>query len=86
MTRGGFLALGRAIGLPLTRTWSLGATRWPMWAGSPLTDTRPATISSSISRREPIPASASTLCSLGITASLFRYLPRRCSMRAALSR
>ena len=74
------------MGLPLTRTWSFGATRWPIWAGSPLTDTRPATINSSISRREPMPASASTLCSLGMTESLFRYLPRRCSMRSAESR
>ena len=43
-----------------------------MWAGSPLTDTRPATIRSSMSRREPRPASASTLCSFGASSSEVR--------------
>ena len=36
----------------------------------------------SISRREPTPASASTLCSLGIKRSLFKYLFKRCSIRS----
>ncbi len=52
-------------GLPLTRIWSPGWMRCPRCAGSPLTDTRPSWISSSISRREPMPPCASTLCSLG---------------------
>ena len=59
----------RLTGLPLMRTWSVGMMRWPMCAGSPFTDTRPAMISSSISRREPMPASASTLCSFGASSS-----------------
>ena len=68
-TRGGFLLTRRWINLPLMRTWSLGRMRWPMWAGSPFTDTRPDMIRSSMSRREPRPASASTLCSFGASSS-----------------
>ena len=59
----------RCTSLPLTRTLSSGPMRWPTCAGSPLTLTRPATIHSSISRREPRPASASALCSLGGSAN-----------------
>src|SRR5690606_22553118 len=51
--------------------------RWPTCAGSPLTETRPAMISPSMSRREPIPASARTLCNFGIRTSLFRKRSRR---------
>lgn len=48
---------------------SIGPIRCPTCAGSPLTDTRPARISSSMSRREPIPDSARTLCNLGESSS-----------------
>ena len=57
---------------PATWTWSPAAMRWPMCAGWPLTVIWPSAISCSMSRREPIPACASTLCSfgaLGIAAS-----------------
>ena len=40
-----------------------------MCAGSPLTVMRPSRISCSMSRREPMPACASTLCSLGASGS-----------------
>ena len=39
--------------------------RWPTWAASSLTEIRPSAIKRSISRREPKPACASTLCNLG---------------------
>ncbi len=40
-----------------------GSTCWPTRAGSPFTSTRPAAMASSIARREPKPARASTACS-----------------------
>ena len=61
-TRGIRGAKRSGISLPLTRTRSPGPTFWPTSAGSPLTEMRPATIHSSISRRDPTPAAASTLC------------------------
>ena len=59
----------RRNGRPLIRIRSIGPIRCPTCAGSPLTDTRPARISSSMSRREPIPDSARTLCNLGESSS-----------------
>ena len=56
-------------GLPLTSTRSPNEMRWPVCAGSPLTVILPSAISSSMSRREPMPACASTLCSLGASGS-----------------
>ena len=67
MTRAGGGAMRTRIGLPLTLIWSPNWMRWPMWAGSLLTEIRPSVISCSISRREPRPAWASTLCSLGVS-------------------
>ena len=59
----------RRTGLPLTSTRSPNEMRWPVCAGSPLTVMRPSWIGSSMSRREPTPACASTLCSLGASGS-----------------
>src|SRR4051794_37749860 len=42
----------------------VGSTRWPMWATSPSTLTRPSSISSSHARRDPTPARARTFWSL----------------------
>ena len=58
----------KRMGLPLTLIWSPNWMRWPMWAGSLLTEIRPSMMSCSISSREPRPACASTLCSLGVSA------------------
>ncbi len=55
------------IGLPLTLTVSPNWMRWPMWAGSALTEIRPSSISCSISSRDPRPAWASTLCNFGVS-------------------
>lgn len=52
-------------GWPLTRIWSRAVMRWPMCALWPLTVIWPSAINCSMSRREPMPACASTLCSLG---------------------
>ena len=68
MTRAGGGAMRKRIGLPLTLIWSPNWMRWPMWAGSLLTEMRPSMMSCSISSREPRPAWASTLCSLGVSA------------------
>ena len=67
-TRVGGGAMRTRSGLPLTLTWSPYWMRWPMCAGSLLTEMRPSRINCSISRREPSPACASTLCSLGVSA------------------
>ena len=56
-------------GLPSTSIRSPKEMRWPVCAGSPLTLIRPSTIRSSMSRREPMPAWASTLCSFGASGS-----------------
>src|SRR5512133_4151418 len=50
----------------------------PTVAGSPLTLTRPAAIHCSISRREPTPAPASTLCSLSVAAGALVGCGGRC--------
>src|SRR6266513_2452674 len=43
--------------------WSPGSARSPSLAVRPATDTRPASIQDSISRREPYPAAARSFCS-----------------------
>ena len=65
ITRAGGGSTRKRTGLPFTLTWSPNWMRWPICAGSLLTEIRPSRISCSISSREPRPAWASTLCSLG---------------------
>ena len=55
---------------PSTAMRSLSATRSPSVAALPLTVMRPARIQRSISRREPRPRAASTLCSFSDTGVL----------------
>src|SRR5689334_3272580 len=50
-------------GRPSSATRSFGFTRCPSVARAPFTRTRPEAITASISRREPNPERASTLCS-----------------------
>jgi hypothetical protein len=69
MIRAGGGTMRRRTGLPLNSTRSPNEMRWPVCAGSPLTVMRPSAIASSMSRREPTPACASTLWSLGASAS-----------------
>src|SRR5574344_1194494 len=56
-------------GLPSSLIMSPTCTRWPTWAAALFTVRRPSAMKRSISRREPRPAWASTLCSLGDCAS-----------------
>ncbi len=63
--RAGGGAMRKRTGLPSTATRSPNEMRWPVCAGSSLTVIRPSAIRSSMSRREPMPAWASTLCSFG---------------------
>src|SRR5690606_11064504 len=51
---------------PSTRIRSSGSTRSPSVATLPLTDTRPAAIQVSSSRREPSPVRARTFCSFSL--------------------
>src|SRR5581483_7809951 len=64
-----------ATAFPSTRTSSPGAARSPSFATRPRTETRPAAIQDSISRREPSPAAASSFWSrsaVGAGGGFFR--------------
>ena len=69
ITRAGGGAMRSLTTRPATRTSSPNEIRWPVCATSPLTVTLPSVISCSMSRREPMPDCASTLCSLGASGS-----------------